>query len=52
MAFAQYDAVRRPAWWPMSGAPRRQWMESPLRNSWLFDPLALDSAFQMASLWC
>ena len=27
-------------------------MESPLRNSWLCDPLALDSAFQMASLWC
>jgi acyl transferase domain-containing protein/NAD(P)-dependent dehydrogenase (short-subunit alcohol dehydrogenase family) len=37
----------------VSGAPSpNQWMETPLRNSWLFDPLALDSAFQMASLWC
>jgi acyl transferase domain-containing protein/NAD(P)-dependent dehydrogenase (short-subunit alcohol dehydrogenase family) len=37
----------------VSGAPPpNQWMESPLRNSWLCDPLALDSAFQMASLWC
>jgi hypothetical protein len=37
----------------VSGAPSpNQWMDSPLRNSWLFDPLALDSAFQMASLWC
>jgi hypothetical protein len=28
------------------------WMKSPLRNTWISDPLALDSAFQMASLWC
>jgi hypothetical protein len=28
------------------------WMESPLRNRWVGDPLVLDSAFQMASLWC
>jgi hypothetical protein len=27
-------------------------MASPLRNVWLGDPLVLDSAFQMASLWC
>ncbi|HSO62088.1 MAG TPA: SDR family oxidoreductase [Desulfobacterales bacterium] len=37
----------------VSGAPSpNQWMQTPLRNSWLCDPLALDSAFQMASLWC
>jgi hypothetical protein len=29
-----------------------QWIAAPLRNSWLCDPLVLDSAFQMASLWC
>ncbi len=37
----------------VSGAPApSQWMAAPLRNSWLCDPLVLDSAFQMASLWC
>jgi hypothetical protein len=24
----------------------------PLRSNWLADPLALDTAFQMASVWC
>jgi hypothetical protein len=37
----------------VTGAPAPvQWIVAPLRNSWLCDPLALDSAFQMASLWC
>jgi NAD(P)-dependent dehydrogenase (short-subunit alcohol dehydrogenase family) len=37
----------------VAGAPPPgQWMASPLRNAWLGDPLVLDSAFQMASLWC
>jgi hypothetical protein len=27
-------------------------MAAPLRNTWLSDPLVLDAAFQMASLWC
>jgi hypothetical protein len=27
-------------------------MTAPLRSAWIGDPLALDSAFQMASLWC
>jgi hypothetical protein len=36
----------------VAGAPEpAQWMTSPLRNKWLGDPLVLDSAFQMASLW-
>ncbi len=30
----------------------KKWMKNPLRNNWVCDPLALDSAFQMASLWC
>jgi NAD(P)-dependent dehydrogenase (short-subunit alcohol dehydrogenase family) len=29
-----------------------QWMKKPIRNKWVGDPLVLDSAFQMASLWC
>jgi hypothetical protein len=37
----------------VAGAPPPgQWMASPLRNAWIGDPLVLDSAFQMASLWC
>jgi NAD(P)-dependent dehydrogenase (short-subunit alcohol dehydrogenase family) len=36
-----------------AGAPApERWLKSPLRNGWLCDPLVLDSAFQMASLWC
>jgi NAD(P)-dependent dehydrogenase (short-subunit alcohol dehydrogenase family) len=37
----------------VTGAPAPvQWIVAPLRNAWLCDPLVLDSAFQMASLWC
>ncbi|MCD6273103.1 MAG: polyketide synthase dehydratase domain-containing protein, partial [Deltaproteobacteria bacterium] len=28
------------------------WMIKPLRSRWIADPLVLDSAFQMATLWC
>jgi NAD(P)-dependent dehydrogenase (short-subunit alcohol dehydrogenase family) len=28
------------------------WVERPLRQAWLTDPLALDCAFQLLSLWC
>jgi hypothetical protein len=28
------------------------WMAAPLRNSWIVDPLVLDGAFQMATVWC
>jgi hypothetical protein len=28
------------------------WIDHPLRSAWLADPLALDSAFQLAILWC
>jgi acyl transferase domain-containing protein/NAD(P)-dependent dehydrogenase (short-subunit alcohol dehydrogenase family) len=28
------------------------WMKEPLRSNWIADPLVLDSAFQMASVWC
>jgi hypothetical protein len=34
-------------------APRPEaWVASPMRNDWLVDPMVLDAAFQMASLWC
>jgi len=37
----------------ISCAPKpKQWMTEPLRSKWITDPLILDSAFQMASLWC
>jgi len=37
----------------LSPAPLPEdWMADPLRTRWLGDPLVLDSAFQMASLWC
>jgi hypothetical protein len=28
-----------------------EWIRQPLRNSWLADPLALDSSFQLMILW-
>jgi len=30
----------------------KNWMKKPIRSSWLTDPLALDSSFQMVILWC
>jgi hypothetical protein len=27
-------------------------MSTPLRNQWIVDPLVLDCAFQMATVWC
>jgi len=38
-------SVVRPA--PLPG----EWINQPLRNAWLSDPLALDSSFQMMILW-
>ncbi|MSQ52005.1 MAG: SDR family NAD(P)-dependent oxidoreductase [Betaproteobacteria bacterium] len=29
----------------------RKWIKNPLRGTWIADPLALDSAFQMMILW-
>ena len=37
----------------INGAPTPdKWIQSPLRSRWLSDPLMLDSAFQMAIIWC
>jgi hypothetical protein len=35
-----------------TGAPPQAWVARPLRQSWLTDPLALDGAFQLLSVWC
>ena len=32
--------------------PPADWMSVPLRSRWIADPLVLDSAFQMAIVWC
>jgi hypothetical protein len=32
--------------------PPQEWMTAPLRNQWIADPLAIDCAFQMATVWC
>jgi hypothetical protein len=29
-----------------------EWLDAPLRNQWIADPMALDCAFQMATVWC
>ena len=37
----------------VSAAPSpAKWMKEPLRTKWIGDPLILDSAFQMAIVWC
>ncbi|MEA3231433.1 MAG: polyketide synthase dehydratase domain-containing protein, partial [Thermodesulfobacteriota bacterium] len=37
----------------INSAPQPEhWMTEPLRSDWIADPLALDTAFQMASVWC
>jgi len=37
----------------LSAAPMPEhWMANPPRSKWIGDPLVLDSAFQMATIWC
>ena len=37
----------------ISSAPAPDvWVKEPLRSTWISDPLALDCAFQLATLWC
>jgi hypothetical protein len=35
-----------------SAPPPAHWINGPLRSRWITDPLILDSAFQMAIIWC
>ena len=37
----------------ISSAPAPEtWVTEPLRSAWISDPLALDCAFQLATVWC
>jgi hypothetical protein len=31
--------------------PPTMWMDAPVRNTWITDPLAIDAAFQLLSVW-
>jgi hypothetical protein len=35
-----------------AGPPPSSWIQKPLRQAWITDPLAIDAAFQMVVLWC
>jgi acyl transferase domain-containing protein/NAD(P)-dependent dehydrogenase (short-subunit alcohol dehydrogenase family)/3-hydroxymyristoyl/3-hydroxydecanoyl-(acyl carrier protein) dehydratase len=35
-----------------SAPPPSAWITDPLRTNWVADPLVIDSAYQMAILWC
>ncbi len=35
-----------------SAPPPSSWIADPLRTNWVADPLVIDSAYQMAILWC
>ncbi|HEX3147858.1 MAG TPA: SDR family NAD(P)-dependent oxidoreductase [Gemmataceae bacterium] len=34
-----------------SAPPPTEWMQSPIRGAWLADPMAMDAAFQLLSVW-
>jgi NAD(P)-dependent dehydrogenase (short-subunit alcohol dehydrogenase family)/acyl carrier protein len=38
--------------WVLPSPLPREWLKRPLRGNWLFDPLAIDCAFQLLVLWC
>jgi len=40
------------AGWVSTAPPPSEWIERPLRSTWLTDPLAIDCAFQLVVLWC
>jgi hypothetical protein len=37
--------------WVATSPPPSSWIEKPLRQQWLTDPLAIDAAFQLLVLW-
>jgi hypothetical protein len=43
---------RTVAGWVATSPAPSEWLDQPLRNVWLTDPLAVDSAFQLVVLWC
>jgi acyl transferase domain-containing protein len=42
---------RAVAGWVAASPATSEWLEQPLRNIWLTDPLAIDCAFQLVVLW-
>ena len=36
----------------VAAPPPEVWMSKPFRSTWIGDPMVLDSAFQMATIWC
>jgi hypothetical protein len=38
--------------WVKAAPLPAEWIQRPTRNNWLFDPLAIDCAFQLVVLWC
>ena len=37
----------------LTGAPNPEaWMQDPIRERWIADPMVMDGAFQMAIVWC
>jgi len=45
-------ALRTVSGWVSAAPSPSEWVERPLRSSWLTDPLAVDCAFQLVVLWC
>jgi len=45
-------ARRAVAGWVSTAPSPSEWVERPLRSTWLTDPLAIDCAFQLVVLWC
>ena len=35
-----------------AAVPVEQWLRTPVRSTWISDPMALDAAFQLMILWC
>jgi acyl transferase domain-containing protein/NADP-dependent 3-hydroxy acid dehydrogenase YdfG len=40
------------AGWVATAPAPAEWIDQPFQNTWLTEPLALDSAFQLVVLWC
>jgi hypothetical protein len=40
------------AGWVSTAPAPSEWIDRPPRSTWLTDPLAIDSAFQLVVLWC
>jgi len=40
------------AGWVSTAPAPSEWIDRPLRSTWLTDPLAIDCAFQLVVLWC